>query len=205
MLALAGASVLVALYRRVLAIPQRPSWPPPPDAVTSDGAQAAIEARAPGPLDFAWSTAATIEPWVEGASFFPRIFADVEAATSSVHILMFGWREGTVGTRMAELLKRKLAEGVEVRVLVDRFGSRPYGGGARDVHAASPRRARRSSSATSRRSTGAASSPIASGSSGRTASSAASTIASCTWSTARSRGPAAPASRITSRTAASTT
>src|SRR6478672_5009373 len=124
--ALVGVPVLIELYRRVLAIAQRPSWPPPLDAVTSAGAQAAVEERAQGPLEFAWSTAATIEPWVEGVNFFPRIFADVEAASSSVHILMFGWREGTVGTQMAELLKRKLAEGVEVRVIVDGFGSRPY-------------------------------------------------------------------------------
>lgn len=124
--ALLGAALLVALYRRVLSIPQHPSWPPPPDAVTPAGAEAAVKAS-PAPLRFAWSTAATIEPWAEGATFFPRIFKDVEAATSSVHILMFGWREGAVGTRMAELLNRKLAEGVEVRVLVDRLGSRPYG------------------------------------------------------------------------------
>ena len=77
-------------------------------------------------LPFAWSTAATIEPLVEGRTFFPRILADVEAARSSVHILMFGWREGEIGTTMADLLERKLAEGVEVRVIVDRFGSRPF-------------------------------------------------------------------------------
>ena len=124
---LLGAYALVALYRRVLSIPQRPSWPPPPDAITPAGAEAAIEGSRRAPLHFAWTTAATIEPWVEGGSFFPRIFADVETATSSVHILMFGWREGAVGTRMAGLLKQKLAEGVEVRVLVDRLGSRPYG------------------------------------------------------------------------------
>ncbi len=78
-------------------------------------------------MNFAWSTAATIDPRVEGKSFFPRIFDDVEAARSSVHILMFGWREGEVGMRMTSLLERKLAEGVEVRVLVDGYGSRPYG------------------------------------------------------------------------------
>ena len=130
---LIGAALLVALYRRVLSIPQHPSWPPPPDAVTPEGAEAAVEAS-PAPLRFAWSTAATIEPWVDGTAFFPRIFKDVEAATSSVHILMFGWREGAVGTRMAELLNRKLAEGVEVRVLVDRLGLQALRGGARDVH-----------------------------------------------------------------------
>ena len=39
---------------------------------------------------------------------------------------MFGWREGKVGMRMAALLEKKLGEGVEVRVIVDGFGSRPY-------------------------------------------------------------------------------
>jgi cardiolipin synthase len=102
--------------------------------VTSSGAEAATEAFAArdgarphdAALDLAWSTAATIDPWAEGANFFPRIFEDVEAARSSVHILMFGWREGDVGTRMADLLARKLDQGVEVRIIVDRFGSRPY-------------------------------------------------------------------------------
>ena len=39
---------------------------------------------------------------------------------------MFGWREGQVGMQMAALLEKKLAEGVEVRVIVDGLGSRPY-------------------------------------------------------------------------------
>ena len=124
------AAAFVVVYRQVLGVTQRPSWPPPPDAVTPAAAQAATERFSGRPhdaaLSFAWSTAATIEPLVEGKSFFPRIFADVEAARSSVHILMFGWREGEVGTKMAALLRRKLTEGVEVRVIVDGFGSRPY-------------------------------------------------------------------------------
>jgi cardiolipin synthase A/B len=126
--------VFVVAYRRVLGVTQRPSWPPPSDAVTPAGAQAATEAFAArggarphdAALPFAWSTAATIEPWAEGVNFFPRIFADVEAAQSSVHILMFGWREGDVGKRMAAVLSEKLANGVGVRVIVDGFGSRPY-------------------------------------------------------------------------------
>ncbi len=133
-LAALATAVLVVVHRRVLGIVRRPSWPPPPDAVTSDGAQSATEAFAArattGPRDaalgFAWSTAATLEPWADGVNFFPRILADVEAARSSVHILMFGWREGEVGMQMAALLERKLAERVEVRVIVDGLGSRPY-------------------------------------------------------------------------------
>ena len=102
--------------------------------MTAAGARAATEAFArregarphDAALDFAWSTAASIEPRVEGSSFFPRILADIEAARSSVHILMFGWREGEIGMEMARLLEEKLAAGVEVRVIVDRYGSRPY-------------------------------------------------------------------------------
>ena len=134
-LSLTAAAVFAGAHQRVLGVRQRPCWPPPPDAVTAAGAHAATAAFAArdrvrprdAALDFAWSTAATIEPWPEGDSFFPRIFADVEAARSSVHILMFGWREGPVGLRMAALLERKLAEGVDVRVIVDGLGSRPYG------------------------------------------------------------------------------
>ena len=126
--------MLAVAARRAFATPQHPSWPPPPEAVTAAGAEEATRAFAAraeaGPRDaalpYAWSTAATIEPWVDGAAFFPRILDDIEAATSSVHILMFGWREGEIGMRFADLLERKLADGVEVRVLVDGLGSRPY-------------------------------------------------------------------------------
>jgi cardiolipin synthase len=131
---LLASAGLLAAHRQALGIAQRRCWPPAADAVTAAEARAATEAFAArngarprdAALSFAWSTAATIEPLVEGTSFFPRIFADVEEARSSVHILMFGWREGEVGMRMAELLKRKLAAGVEVRAIVDSFGSRPY-------------------------------------------------------------------------------
>lgn len=132
--ALVFAGLFVLVFRHVLVATLEPSWPPAADAVTSAGAQAATEAFSdrdgtrPGDaaLDFAWSTAATIEPWPEGVSFFPKIVADLSAARSSVHILMFGWREGEIGTDVADLLTRKLAEGVEVRVIVDRYGSRPF-------------------------------------------------------------------------------
>src|SRR4051794_27378522 len=122
---MALAAGFAAVHRHVLGIRQRPCWPPPADAVTAAGAPEALDG-ARGPLAFAWSTAATIEPWVDGVAFFPRIFADVQAARSSVHILMFGWREGEVGMRMAALLERKLREGLAVRIIVDGLGSRPY-------------------------------------------------------------------------------
>jgi cardiolipin synthase A/B len=131
---LAAFALFVGIFRQVIWLTEDDHWPPPSNAVTSANAEAATEAfvrqRDVGPhdaaFDFAPSTAATIQPWVEGKVFFPKIFADIENAKSSVHILMFGWREGDIGQRMTALLKRKLAEGVEVRAIVDRFGSRPY-------------------------------------------------------------------------------
>jgi phosphatidylserine/phosphatidylglycerophosphate/cardiolipin synthase-like enzyme len=131
---LVAAALFVLVFRQVLGVEQRDSWPPAADAVTAARAEAATEAFAAregtrpddAAFDFARSTAATIDPLVEGSTFFPRIFEDVEAARSSVHVLMFGWREGDVGTRMAQLLERKLAAGVEVRVIVDAYGSRPF-------------------------------------------------------------------------------
>ena len=128
------AFVYLFVFGKVLRIDRRRSWPPPPSAITSEGAQAAAESFAARGsksgdvgLDYAWSTAASIEPWAEGTEFFPRILADLEQATSSIHILMFGWKPGEVGAAFTELLERKLTDGVEVRVLVDAFGSRPYG------------------------------------------------------------------------------
>jgi len=101
------ASILTLGWWRVLRIVERPSWPPGPDAVTAIQAQAGTEIfnrqGGHGPHDvgiaYAWSTAATIEPHQEGRNFYPRIFADVENAHSSVHILMYGWREGAIGER----------------------------------------------------------------------------------------------------------
>jgi len=121
--------------RQVLAIVQKPSWPPGVGAITSGGAKSATQRFAAredaSPADvgmpYAWSTAATIEPWPEGKNFYPRIFTDIERAQSSVHILMFGWREGKVGTTLADLLVRKLQEGVDVRIIIDAAGSKPYG------------------------------------------------------------------------------
>jgi cardiolipin synthase len=78
-------------------------------------------------LRFEATTAATADVHVGGDSFFPAILADVEAATSSVHINQYGFRPGEIGDRFADALLARAAEGVAVRVIVDRVGSRPGG------------------------------------------------------------------------------
>jgi cardiolipin synthase len=134
-LGLLFAAFFYVVYRQVLMIEQKPSWPPTASAITSSGAERATERFAgrsdPKPADvgmpYAWSTASTIEPWPEGKNFYPRISADIEHARSSVHILMFGWREGEIGTKLADLLVQKLKQGVEVRIIVDGQGSQVFG------------------------------------------------------------------------------
>ena len=82
-------------------------------------------------LGFQKSTAATAELLVAGKSFYPPMLEDIAAARSSVHINQFGFRPGRVGDAFAEALIAKAAEGVPVRLVVDRRGSDPEGG-ARD-------------------------------------------------------------------------
>src|SRR5262245_7102923 len=82
-------------------------------------------------LAFDESRASSAEVLVEGETFYPPMLADLEAATTSVHINQFGFRPGAVGDRFAEVLIRKVEEGVPVRLVVDRQGSAPEEG-ARD-------------------------------------------------------------------------
>jgi cardiolipin synthase len=74
---------------------------------------------------FAESRASSVEVHVEGRNFYPPMLADVASASSSVHINQFGFRPGAVGDAFADALVAKAAEGVSVRLVVDRQGSDP--------------------------------------------------------------------------------
>src|SRR4051794_24227978 len=79
-------------------------------------------------LAFDETTAATADVFVEGRNFYPPMLADIEGASSSIHINQFGFRPGVVGDAFAEALVAKAREGVAVRVVVDRQGSDPERG-----------------------------------------------------------------------------
>ena len=182
------AAFFYLVYRQVLAIQQKPSWPPTATAITSAGAQRATEhfaARSdPKPADvgmpYAWSTAATIEPWPEGKNFFPRIFADIEHAHSSVHILMFGWREGEIGTKLADLLVREDEAGRRGADHRRRPGKPGLRAGRADVHPARRRRSADRRQRPASRGTRTASTPTTARSTGARTTSATPTIASST-------------------------
>jgi hypothetical protein len=55
-------------------------------------------------LAFSESSASSAEVLVGGDSFFPRMLADIKAASSSVHVNQFGFRPGVVGDSFADAL-----------------------------------------------------------------------------------------------------
>ena len=141
-LATAGTVLLVILgvlafwaWWHILRIQETSTWPPV-GGVTSAGAQAATEefvaedGARPDDADlvYAPSTAATCVPWVDGDTFFPKILTDIADATSSIHILMYGWKDGQVGREFTDAVTAKAAEGVDVRIIVDTYGSQVFKG-----------------------------------------------------------------------------
>lgn len=127
-----------ALWWGVLRMVEPASWPPAADAVTADGALAATAgfvARDDVTVNdlgthFAWTTAASAEPLVEGTTFYPRMLEDIAAARSSVHLLQYGFTPGEVGDQFAAALEDAVARGVEVRLVVDEYGSQTGGSSA---------------------------------------------------------------------------
>src|SRR3954466_8351592 len=81
--------------------------------------------RRPLAINFAPAPVTSWELLIDGPAFFPRLIADIEAATSDVHIMIFGWKDGEVGRRCRDLLVRKVAEGLPVRLLVEAGYSQP--------------------------------------------------------------------------------
>ena len=103
-----------------------------PGGVQPEGARALVEAvlgqrpqRRPLSIDFAPATATAWELLIDGPAFFPRMLADIEAAQSDVHIIIFGFKAGEIGSRFRDLLIKKVGEGIPVRLMVEGFYSQP--------------------------------------------------------------------------------
>ncbi len=74
-------------------------------------------------VSFAPSTARAIEPLLHGTAYFPRMLDDLRAASSSVHVLIYGVKPGDIGSEFRDVLLAKVAEGIPVRLSVDAVGS----------------------------------------------------------------------------------
>lgn len=64
-----------------------------------------------------------VEILQNGDGFFPRLLADIAAATETIHLETYVWWEGDICRQVAEALAAKARQGVEVRVLLDATGS----------------------------------------------------------------------------------
>lgn len=117
---------------KVLRIQEHPSWPPPPDAVTSDEARDAtaeflergdvsIEDLA---IPLAPTTISSASFYSGGAQFFPPMLEDMAAAESTIHIVMFTMTPGEVADDVIDVLTERSRAGVEVRMIVDRYGGK---------------------------------------------------------------------------------
>lgn len=128
--AAAGAAAAVATSRRN-AGKRVPSFPPGPVALAAEDAAAFAARLADAPIvrkkdvavGFAPSTARAVDPRLHGTQYFPAMFADLRAATSSIHVLIYGIKPGDVGSELRDILLAKVAEGIPVRVSVDAVGS----------------------------------------------------------------------------------
>jgi cardiolipin synthase A/B len=101
-----------------------------PTAIVDPAAHAALLLSASVPrsalaLAFSETTAASASVHVEGRNFYPPMLHDIASASSSIHINQFGFRPGEIGEAFASALLAKAAEGVRVRMVVDRQGSDP--------------------------------------------------------------------------------
>ena len=65
----------------------------------------------------------TIEPLENGDAFLKAFLADIDAAKSSIDIMVYIWTDGKMSDQVLDRLDRKLKEGVQVRIMVDSYGS----------------------------------------------------------------------------------
>lgn len=64
-----------------------------------------------------------VEVFVGGNEAYPAFEQAIRAATHSIHLIFYIWNRDEVGTRLRDLLTKKAAEGVEVRLLYDAWGA----------------------------------------------------------------------------------
>ncbi len=119
-----------ATWRRLRSA-RRTAFPPGDSAIGPEEAREAAARLLSGTaprrddlaMDFTTTVSTSVEPLLHGRRYFPRMLTDIEAATDHVHLLIYGYKAGEIGTRFLDLLAEKVRSGVEVRLEVDAIGS----------------------------------------------------------------------------------
>jgi cardiolipin synthase len=126
----AVAGTALFLFKRLYVV-RRPSFPPGPGSIRPEEAKAFAERLAASPhpdrrnlaVSFAPGAATSVEPLLHGRTYFPRMLEAIEGASSSIHLLIYGFQAGEIGTTFRDALVTKAQSGVEVRLCVDEIGS----------------------------------------------------------------------------------
>ncbi len=59
-----------------------------------------------------------------GDSFLKSFLADIDGAHSSINIMVYIWSDGKMSNQVLEHLDEKLKQGVQVRIMIDAYGSK---------------------------------------------------------------------------------
>ena len=65
----------------------------------------------------------SVEYFITGRDKFQALFRDIDKAADHIHIEYYVWDDDVIGNQLKNLLIKKSAEGVKIRVIVDAVGS----------------------------------------------------------------------------------
>ncbi len=65
----------------------------------------------------------SVEFYITGKDKFDALFRDIDKATKHIHIEYYVWDDDVIGNILKDLLIKKSAEGVKIRIIVDAVGS----------------------------------------------------------------------------------
>jgi len=80
------------------------------------------------PYDFYWMEGNSFELLPDNVTCFDRLCKEIEEARECIHIMTYILGNDAAGRAVVELLARRAAEGVEVKLLIDALGSLGKGG-----------------------------------------------------------------------------
>ena len=112
----AGRDRAPPLRRRKGRVPTDPFDPNAIRAETAAARAAELVARprvrrADLALTFAPAISTAVDPLLHGRRYFPRILEDIAAAKDHVHLLIYGYKPGDIGTTFLEALSAKVSAG----------------------------------------------------------------------------------------------
>ena len=65
----------------------------------------------------------SVEFFITGKDKFDALFRDINNATEHIHIEYYVWDDDVIGNQLKDLLIKKSAEGIKIRIIVDAVGS----------------------------------------------------------------------------------